>query len=237
MSDRLRRWTRNPLGSARRGSNPLGVGIALVRLLRGALRRGTCAPARRAAHRPFSLLQALAPRGRPPAQKKQKLTAPWGLPRRSPTLVLIGHCAASRRRSEGAPCIRRRTAVSEAYLDLFVLFSWGCIFLCLPLCFFRGGTLVLLGFARRGSHSLDVGIALVRLRRGALGRSVWAPAWHAARPQPPAPRPSGRPLAGHLGTSVARSLVAQPPARLPLIALWRGSRATRHCVRAAKEVD
>ena len=25
MSERLRRWTRNPLGSARRGSNPLGV--------------------------------------------------------------------------------------------------------------------------------------------------------------------------------------------------------------------
>ena len=25
VSERLRRWTRNPLGSARRGSNPLGV--------------------------------------------------------------------------------------------------------------------------------------------------------------------------------------------------------------------
>ena len=25
MSERLKRWTRNPLGSARRGSNPLGV--------------------------------------------------------------------------------------------------------------------------------------------------------------------------------------------------------------------
>ena len=25
MSEWLRRWTRNPLGSARRGSNPLGV--------------------------------------------------------------------------------------------------------------------------------------------------------------------------------------------------------------------
>ena len=28
VSERLRRWTRNPLGSARRGSNPLGVDIA-----------------------------------------------------------------------------------------------------------------------------------------------------------------------------------------------------------------
>ena len=28
MSGRLRRWTRNPLGSARRGSNPLGVAFA-----------------------------------------------------------------------------------------------------------------------------------------------------------------------------------------------------------------
>ena len=27
VSEWLRRWTRNPLGSARRGSNPLGVGI------------------------------------------------------------------------------------------------------------------------------------------------------------------------------------------------------------------
>ena len=26
VSERLRRWTRNPLGSARRGSNPLAVG-------------------------------------------------------------------------------------------------------------------------------------------------------------------------------------------------------------------
>ena len=28
VSERLRRWTRNPLGSARRGSNPLGVALA-----------------------------------------------------------------------------------------------------------------------------------------------------------------------------------------------------------------
>ena len=27
VSEWLRRWTRNPLGSARRGSNPLGVGM------------------------------------------------------------------------------------------------------------------------------------------------------------------------------------------------------------------
>ena len=27
VSERLRRWTRNPLGSARRGSNPLGVAL------------------------------------------------------------------------------------------------------------------------------------------------------------------------------------------------------------------
>ena len=27
VSERLRRWTRNPLGSARRGSNPLAVGL------------------------------------------------------------------------------------------------------------------------------------------------------------------------------------------------------------------
>ena len=29
VSEWLRRWTRNPLGSARRGSNPLGVGVSL----------------------------------------------------------------------------------------------------------------------------------------------------------------------------------------------------------------
>ena len=28
VSEWLRRWTRNPLGSARRGSNPLGVDVA-----------------------------------------------------------------------------------------------------------------------------------------------------------------------------------------------------------------
>jgi hypothetical protein len=30
VSERLRRWTRNPLGSARRGSNPIGVAFCLV---------------------------------------------------------------------------------------------------------------------------------------------------------------------------------------------------------------
>ena len=30
VSEWLRRWTRNPLGFARRGSNPLGVAFALV---------------------------------------------------------------------------------------------------------------------------------------------------------------------------------------------------------------
>ena len=30
MSEWLRRWTRNPLGSAREGSNPFGVGFASV---------------------------------------------------------------------------------------------------------------------------------------------------------------------------------------------------------------
>jgi hypothetical protein len=30
VSEWLRRWTRNPLGFARRGSNPLGVGFVLV---------------------------------------------------------------------------------------------------------------------------------------------------------------------------------------------------------------
>ena len=30
MSERLRRWTRNPLGSARKGSNPLGVAFCLA---------------------------------------------------------------------------------------------------------------------------------------------------------------------------------------------------------------
>ena len=29
VSERLRRWTRNPLGSARRGSNPLAVALAM----------------------------------------------------------------------------------------------------------------------------------------------------------------------------------------------------------------
>ena len=33
VSERLRRWTRNPLGSARRGSNPLGVDILFLHLL------------------------------------------------------------------------------------------------------------------------------------------------------------------------------------------------------------
>jgi hypothetical protein len=32
VSERLRRWTRNPLGSARRGSNPLGVDLVELRL-------------------------------------------------------------------------------------------------------------------------------------------------------------------------------------------------------------
>ena len=31
VSERLRRWTRNPLGSARRGSNPLGVALGCFR--------------------------------------------------------------------------------------------------------------------------------------------------------------------------------------------------------------
>ena len=30
VSERLRRWTRNPLGSARRGSNPLGVAMLVL---------------------------------------------------------------------------------------------------------------------------------------------------------------------------------------------------------------
>ena len=47
MSEWLRRWTRNPLGSARRGSNPLAVAFSrtethmqtqVIRLLRGFLR-------------------------------------------------------------------------------------------------------------------------------------------------------------------------------------------------------
>ena len=33
VSEQLRRWTRNPLGSARRGSNPLGVVLPLLLLL------------------------------------------------------------------------------------------------------------------------------------------------------------------------------------------------------------
>ena len=37
MSERLRRWIRNPLGSARRGSNPLAVVIRLSLLVRGAV--------------------------------------------------------------------------------------------------------------------------------------------------------------------------------------------------------
>ena len=32
VSERLRRWTRNPLGSARRGSNPLAVDLMCLRL-------------------------------------------------------------------------------------------------------------------------------------------------------------------------------------------------------------
>lgn len=39
VSERLRRWTRNPLGSARRGSNPLGV--ALANAPAGSRTRGT----------------------------------------------------------------------------------------------------------------------------------------------------------------------------------------------------
>ena len=44
VSERLRRWTRNPLGSARRGSNPLGVVLLRRGVLRGAQR---CNPCRR----------------------------------------------------------------------------------------------------------------------------------------------------------------------------------------------
>ena len=42
VSERSRRWTRNPLGSARRGSNPLGVVLVAVLLLMVP----KCAPAR-----------------------------------------------------------------------------------------------------------------------------------------------------------------------------------------------
>ena len=43
----------------------------------------------------------------------KKLTAPEGVPGRSPTLVLTRPCAASLRRSEEIPCIRHGMAVSE----------------------------------------------------------------------------------------------------------------------------
>ena len=52
VSEWLRRWTRNPLGSARRGSNPLGVdfldvklqfsGISLLQILGQAFGREMC---------------------------------------------------------------------------------------------------------------------------------------------------------------------------------------------------
>ena len=35
VSEWLRRWTRNPLGSARRGSNPLGVAFSVPRKISG----------------------------------------------------------------------------------------------------------------------------------------------------------------------------------------------------------
>ena len=44
----------------------------------------------------------------------ERLTAPQGLPRRSPTLVLTRPCAASLRRTEGIRCIRRGMAVSDS---------------------------------------------------------------------------------------------------------------------------
>ena len=44
---------------------------------------------------------------------KQKLIAPKGLPRRSPTLVLTGPCAAELRRSKEIRCIRHGMAVSD----------------------------------------------------------------------------------------------------------------------------
>ena len=46
-------------------------------------------------------------------RKQQMLTAPWGLPKRSPTLVLIGPCATYLRSSEEIRCIGRGMAVSE----------------------------------------------------------------------------------------------------------------------------
>ena len=45
VSERLRRWTRNPLGSARRGSNPLGVVLSRrtnASLVAFAASRATC---------------------------------------------------------------------------------------------------------------------------------------------------------------------------------------------------
>ena len=114
--------------------------------------------------------------GRLPAQKKKKLTAPWGLLKRPPALVLIGPFAASRRSSEGVPCSRRRMAASGSYLDLFVLFSRGAFFYVYFCALFWVGFFVLLGFARRGSNSCGVGVALVGLLRGALGRGTCTPA-------------------------------------------------------------
>ena len=45
-------------------------------------------------------------------RRTRKLTAPSGLPRRSPTPVLTGPCAAQLRRSEEIRCIRHGMAVS-----------------------------------------------------------------------------------------------------------------------------
>ena len=58
VSEWLRRWTRNPLGSARRGSNPLGVGSVCVRV--SLILVSSCRRSRHLAAQPVSDLENAA---------------------------------------------------------------------------------------------------------------------------------------------------------------------------------
>ena len=77
VSERLRRWTRNPLGSARRGSNPLGVALC-ARWQRNVIRSLACIYK-------WPSVQTLAyARVFAHAKRARTSSAPWMLQNRKP---------------------------------------------------------------------------------------------------------------------------------------------------------
>ena len=84
VSERLRRWTRNPLGSARRGSNPLGVVLSRRMQRRSSCFGGVLLQRNRSEHKasrgfePRSLdsesrVLTVTPRGRLVARRPRRL--------------------------------------------------------------------------------------------------------------------------------------------------------------------